>query len=265
MDCTRYAIWWVPRPGTGLARFGMDWTGWCADGGTAGARRALAALSRSRAGVPGAVRLRGLHATIRAPFRLARGRSAWALDTALSELAGRTRPVRLPRLRLVVQDGRVVLAPMRPDEAVTRLLTSAAEAVRPFEVAPAYAALTGAGPVAAGGLVLPEAGCPGTPADPSVEPPATPARFRLPLTDRMDAAAAAEIIAELEPELASVLARSHTVTDIALVGDPGRGRPWRVLERFALDEEATGGAARLPAGMDCRGPSLMAPLGRAAA
>ena len=260
MDCTRYAIWWVPRPGSELGRFGLDWTGWCADRGTTGARRALAALSRPRAGVPGAVRLRGLHASVKSAFRLAPGRSAWALEDAVAELAGRTAPIRLPRLRLAVADGRVVLTPMRPDESVTRLLTGAAEAVLPFEVTASYAALTGAGAgmgsgaVAAGGIVLPD-----RPEDASVS--STPERFRLPLTDRMDPAAAAEIVAELAPFLADMLARPQTVADLALVGDPGRGRPWRLLERYALDGEVTRRETPLPAGMDCRGPSLMAPLG----
>lgn len=261
MDCTRHAIWWVPRPGTELARFGQDWTGWCADRGTTGARRALAALSRPRAGVPGAVRLRGLHAGVKSVFRLAPGRSAWGLEDALAELAGRTAPIRLSRLRLTVDGGRVVLAPMRPDDAVTRLLTSAAEAVLPFEVAPSYAALTGpgagagSGAVAAGGIVLLD-----RPEDAAVS--STVERFRLPLTDRMDPAAAAEIIAELEPFLADMLARPQTVADLALVGDPGRGRPWRLLERYALDGEVVRRDTPLPAGMDCRGPSLLAPLGR---
>ncbi len=254
MDCTHYAIWWVPRPGTALGRFGADWTGWCADRGVTGARRALSALSRPRAGVPGAVRLRGLHATIHSPFRLVPGRSAWALENALAEMAGRSAPIRLPRLRVAVDNGRVVLAPMRPDEAVARLLAGARDAVRPFEVARGYAALGGEGAVAAGGIVLPD-----HPEAPAVSPALE--RFRLPLTDRMDPAAAAEIAAELAPFLAEVLAQPQTIADLALVGDPGRGRPWRLLERYALDREAARPGKRLPAGMDYCGPSLMTPLG----
>jgi hypothetical protein len=253
MKCERYAIWWLPRPGSALAQFGVDWTGWCPDRGTTHVRRALGVLSRSRAGVPGSVRLRGLHATIRAPFRLAPGRGAWALETALAELAGRTQPIRLPRLRLTVDDGRVVLAPMRPDEEVTRLLSGVADTVRRFQVDHDYAALAGAGAVAAGGIVLAN-----MPAD--RDPARQLARFRIPLTDRLEAEAAAGVISDLAPLLAPMMARWQPLSDFALVGDPGRGRPWRLLERFGLDSEAAVGAGPMPAGMDCRGPRLLAPL-----
>ncbi|HET7411003.1 MAG TPA: DUF1045 domain-containing protein [Paracoccaceae bacterium] len=252
MKCERYAIWWVPRPGTELAQFGVEWTGWCADRGVAHARRALSALSRSRAGVPGAARLRGLHATVTAPFRLAPGRSVWGLETALTDLAGRMRPIRLPRLRVEVCEGRVVLAPSRPDEAVMQLLTGGAEAVRPFRVTPEYAALSGPGAVAAGGLVLPD--LPQAPGDQATR---APVRFRLPLSDRIEGATA--MAAELDPVLAPLLAERPILADLALVGDLGRGRPWRLLERFALEAEAQERDAPPPSGMDCRGPTLLAP------
>jgi hypothetical protein len=254
MKCERYAVWWLPRPGSALAQFGVDWTGWCPDRGTTHVRRALAVLSRSRAGVPGATRLRGLHATIRAPFRLAPGRSAWALETALAELAGRTPPIRLPRLRLSVDDERVVLAPMRADEAVTGLLSGVAGTVRRFESGHEDAALTGTGAVTAAGIVLANA-----PAG-HHGPDRPLARFRIPLTDRLEPQAAAGVIGDLAPLLAPIMARPQSLAELALVGDPGRGRPWRLLERFGLDGEAGEGAAQLPAGMDCRGPSMLAPL-----
>jgi hypothetical protein len=254
MKCERYAVWWLPRPGSALAQFGVDWTGWCPDRGTTHVRRALAVLSRSRAGVPGAVRLRGLHATIRAPFRLAFGRSAWALETALAELAGSTSPIRLPRLRLAVDDDRVVLAPMRVDEAVTSLLSAVAETVRRFQAGHEDSPLTGAGAVTATGIVLANA----PPGHPHSHRSAT--RFRIPLTDRLDRQATAGVISDLAPLLAPIMARPQPLTELALVGDPGRGRPWRLLERFILDTEAGDSPAQMPAGMDFRGPSLLTPL-----
>lgn len=250
MDCTRYAIWWVPRPGTTLARFGAEWTGWCPDRGMGGARRALGVLSRPRAGVPGAGRLRGLHASLRAPFRLAPGRSVWALEDALADLAARTAPVQLPRLHVAVEDGRVVLAPMRRDEALSRLAAAVAEAVQPFAAADGVTADASA---AAGREAAPPAG------------PRAPLGFRLALSDRLDPADAAVVAAELAPSLAPVLAGSQTIGDLALLCEPGRGRPWRLRERYALDDDGVQAPGRLPAGMDCRGPTLIAPLGGQAA
>lgn len=255
MDCTRYAIWWVPRTGTALARFGAEWTGWDADRGTASARRALAALSKPRAGVPGEARLRGLHATLRAPFRLGQGRSRWALEGALAEFAAHTVPLRLPRLRIEVDDGRVVLAPMRPDEGVTQLLTGLNEALRPIEVPPDWASVSCTGVIAAGGLVLP---------DRQDEPTGLAqqlARFRITLTDRLPAGQAEQVAAELAPVLAPVLLRPQVIGDLGLVGDPGRGRPWRLLERYALEGDGAGAGGRLPAGMNASGPSLISPIG----
>lgn len=241
MKCERYAIWWVPRPGTGLARFGVEWTGWCADRGVAHARPEACDLPQPRPGVPGTARLRGLHATIGAAFRPAEGRSIWAIERALGELAARTAPIRLPQLSVEVAEGRVVLALSRPDEAVATLLSATAEAIRSLRVRPEFEALAG---------------------PPCAIAPATatargPMRFQMPLTDRV--AGAAALAADLAPVLASLLAYPRVMADIALAGDPGGGRPWRLLERFGLEGDGAGSAAPSPDGMGWRGPDLLAP------
>ena len=137
MDYTSYAIWWVPRPATGLGQFGAEWTGWCADRGTVSQERA--AVLPPRRGVPGLVGRHGLHASIRAAFRLAPGHSSWALEDALAELAERTEPLRLPPIELTVFDGRVALALARPDPALARLLADVEATLRPFRQPLPYA------------------------------------------------------------------------------------------------------------------------------
>ena len=89
---------------------------------------------------------------------------------------------------------------------------------------------------------------------------ASPERLHLPLTDRLDPGRARAVLAKLETRLAPVLARRQSVADLALVGDPGGGRPWRLLQRYALSGEPASSNAPVPAGMAWRGPSLLAPL-----
>jgi hypothetical protein len=244
MQYASYAIWWVPRPGTALARFGAEWTGWCADRGIVSATPALDAMARRRPGVPGSIGRFGLHATIKSPFRLMPGRSRWALEDALADLAERTEAIRLPPLELTVFDGHAVLALTRSDAAVARLLDAVAAVVRGFHLPPRYAA-QGAQPGSRDW---------GACSMPALE------RFHLPLTDRLALGAAYELVAELEPSLAPLLSGPQLVADLALVGDPGGGRPWRLLQRHALAEEVPDPEARVPTGMAWSGPSLLEPL-----
>lgn len=232
-----YAIWWVPRPSTALAQFGFEWTGWCADRGivSAGTRH------RPR----GSLGRRGLHASLRSPFRLAPGRSCWALEDALADLAERTEEVRLPRLDLTVLDGRVALVPVQADRALVLLTAAAADVLRPFALPLPFAAGSGEGP------------------RDTADAAPTAGRFHLPLSDRLDLGAAYETVEALGPRLAPVLARNHSIFDLALVGDPGGGRPWRILQRYELSGDAPRDVS-VPLGMRSRGRSLLAPLSSAA-
>ncbi len=241
MDYVSYAIWWVPRPATSLGRFGTEWTGWCADDGIVSAEHATASPPP---GVPGQVGRHGLHATIRPAFRLAPGRSLWALEDALAELAERTEAIRLPSFELTVFDGHVALALSRPDAAVADLLSAVDLALRPFRQPLPYTRRDGVG---------------GSREPGGATPPALD-RFHLPLTDRLGLGTAYQIVAGLEPRLAAVLERQQAVWDMALVGDPGEGRRWRLLQRFALIGEPSSDGAPVPDGMASRGPSLLAPL-----
>jgi Protein of unknown function (DUF1045) len=242
MDYTSYAIWWVPRPTTSLGRFGAEWTGWCADDGMVSGE---SAVESPRPGVPGQVGRHGLHATVRSAFRLAPGRSLWALEDALAELTERTEAIRLPPLELTVFDGRVALALSRPDQAVAGLLAAVDTALRPFRQPLPYARAADAAQSSGG-----EPGSAAAMLD----------RFHMPLTDRLDLGTAYEIVAELETRFNAVLSRQQTIWDLALVGDPGEGRRWRLLQRHALIGEPGSDGAPVPAGMAWRGPSLLAPF-----
>lgn len=233
-DC--YAVHWVPPPTDRLARFGLGWTGWCAETGSRHHRLRdpvegidLAPITREPA-------RQGFHALVRAPFRLDQPRRVWALERALFDAAEACSEFVLPRLVVGVTGGRVALVPEVEDHALTRLLRRIDSATAAF--------------------------APGAPAD---SPPCTVAEgvpvrpapsFHMPLTDPLPLPAACRLAQRLAPALAPLLGGGHLVSELALVVDPGAGHPVRVVQRLGLGEAVAPG----PEPMACRGPRLLAPF-----
>jgi hypothetical protein len=88
----RYAIYWTPEPGSEFAKFGADWLS--ASNAQFGLPADLAArAARSPARY-------GLHATLKAPFRLRKDASEAELKTALGEFCGMRRAARGGCLKL---------------------------------------------------------------------------------------------------------------------------------------------------------------------
>ena len=119
-DYQRFAVAWVPQAGSVLARFGKTWTGWCEDDPEAGGQWPR----RTELGVSGKhweTALRGLHATLSQPFRLAPGRSYWRLDDALRAAAMAIPAIPLSGFDITVREDRIVLLPRHVPGAVERL------------------------------------------------------------------------------------------------------------------------------------------------
>ncbi len=251
-DYEEFAIHWVPQQGSLLAEFGVGWTGWCAERGMRSNQPEYRWMRRGRPEVPGTTALHGLHAPLKAPFRLAKGRSAWALDHDLIALAQSFPMVRLPRFELCVHDGRVVLSLARPCRSALSLIRSLETVVRPFEAEPGYLQYSGSLGVA--GVDLP-----GMAAWTDFEGTSV-SRFHVPLSDRMELDRAFDIVDTLTEHLSQVLREPHLLGDLALMGNPGRGRPWRLVERYALSDEPMPRQVPVPSGMACNGPDLIAPL-----
>lgn len=251
-DYQDYAIYWLPRAGSALAEFGAGWTGWCPECGVSSDLPEYRRMRRGRPEMPGRGALHGLHAALKTPFRLARGRTVWALDHELIALAQSLPAIRLPRFELTVFDGQVVLALSRPSRPIVRLTRHIADLVKPFKAGPRYARYSGEWDLS--GIQLPGQRA-------WIEPEAAPvARFHVPLSDRMELGLAYEMVDSLNPLLKSVLDEPQFLSDLALVGNPGKGRPWRLIERYALAEEPTRHGTIAPTGMACKGPRLFAPL-----
>ncbi len=225
-----YAIHWVPRQGNALARFGAGWTGWCADRGGVESDPEVRELARQQRQTLGSVALHGIHANLVAPFKLERDQSLWLLHDVLDETAARSSAVTLPVMELGIADGKVALVLSKPSSEAVSLMSRLSRAAMPF---------------VSGGNT-------GSPAR-------TPANFEVPLTDRLEPSAAHQVVTDLRPILSPILCHQQIVNDLALMGNPGGGRPWRLLERFALGV-ADGARLTQADGMGCAGPHLLTGL-----
>lgn len=117
-DRTRYALYYVPAPGTALALFGRAVLGYDSDAGTAVATPpGLAGLAALSAGA----RVYGFHATLGAPLRLAPGRTEADLDAAVAGLAEGRAPVPVGPLAVALIGAFVALVPEGPAPAVDLL------------------------------------------------------------------------------------------------------------------------------------------------
>lgn len=123
----RHAIYWVP--GGPLAAFGAAWLGWDVAEGREVPHPDVPGLPRPLADLTAAPRRYGLHATLKAPFRLRPGRTEGELSEAIAALAARLGPVRA-ELALADLDGFVALTPLGDARAIGDL---AAESVRALD------------------------------------------------------------------------------------------------------------------------------------
>jgi hypothetical protein len=111
----RHAIYFAPEPGP-LARFGAAWLGWDAEAGVEPEAPwpLPEMLEARRPALTAEPRRYGFHATLKAPFRLARGVEVDALDAAAERLAGEMRGFTLP-LRVAEVGRFVALVPDSDD------------------------------------------------------------------------------------------------------------------------------------------------------
>ena len=231
----RYAIAWLPRPGSRLARFGAAWTGWCAEAGERSPRHEWWHLPISPHEVTGSLERQGLHAIIRPSFRLSRTR--WAFERELMALSERLKPAFLPRLVVSVLDGQVCLVPGIGGVDLTRFRATINRRLDAFDAkVPRH-----------------RAECAGV--DEPAAPFAAERAFAMPLTVPLSPEKAERLAAALACEIEPILSAPVRITEFALIAEPGEGRGFRVVERFALQDRRSGSA------LPCLGPNLYTHLG----
>jgi 2'-5' RNA ligase len=108
-ETPRCAVYFVPEPSSALARFGRAWLGCDVETGEAVSRDALGLDEALVERVTATPAVYGLHATLKAPFRLAKNRSMDQLEARLRKLAASQRPFPAGRLALTRLGGFLAL------------------------------------------------------------------------------------------------------------------------------------------------------------
>ncbi|MEW6559004.1 MAG: DUF1045 domain-containing protein [Pseudomonadota bacterium] len=118
----RYAVYFTPRPGSVWAQAGARWLGRGYDGGSAQMPDLLQGFSGSAfAAITRAPRRYGWHATLKAPFRLAAGRTEAGLLDALQSLAAQISRFDLPALGVQRMGNFLALVPQHPSAELQAL------------------------------------------------------------------------------------------------------------------------------------------------
>lgn len=133
----RYAVYCAPPAGSPLDRLGQRWLGRDVRSGMR-----LPPFDDVPGLAPGeleriteAPRRYGLHATLRAPFRLREGGDAAQLDAAIRSIAARHAPFELPLAPAVLR-GFLAWQPLDPPAALTRLERDCVESLAALCAAP---------------------------------------------------------------------------------------------------------------------------------
>jgi len=229
-DYARWAVYYLPPPDgetAALAAAGAAWLGWDVETGCEVAHPALSGLPVPVAGLTATPRRYGFHATIKPPFRLARGTRPDALVAACAALCRDLSPVRLDGVRLTDLEGFLALTPAGDTAALDAL---AARVVAEFDAfrapAPAQeiARRRAAGLTARQDALLARWGYPYVMEE---------FGFHMTLTGRLTPDVRDPVATVLVDWLAPALPRPFTVGHLALAGEGADGR-FRLVARWAL-------------------------------
>lgn len=224
----RFAIYWAPEPDSALADFGRRWLGSDPERGEASAERETLGLDAGLVErATAAPRRYGLHATMKAPFRLAPSMSEAALHDALRAFCAPRRRVRAGCLRLARFGGWLALIPTPP---LADLDWLAAECVVHFDRF--RAPLSEDDRARRSGITDPlrrgyfeQFGYPDVLAA---------FAFHITLAGPLPAAELDTIEAALRPATASFTGEPFLLQDLCCFGDPGEGRLFQVRGRAPL-------------------------------
>lgn len=135
----RYALYYAPETTSAWWRFGSSWLGRCAAGESIAGQPPIDGIGVDmfRALTAGPRRY-GLHATLKPPFRLARGASLAELASALDRFCARQRSLPLP-LMVAEMDDFLALVPAARDARIGALAAACMRGLDRFRAPPAAA------------------------------------------------------------------------------------------------------------------------------
>jgi len=226
---TRYAIYFAPSPETLLWRAGCAWLG----------RDPHRDVPLNRPPVPGysLQRLRlltsspalyGLHATLKAPFRLAEGHTPESLRNVLGRFAAQRSPITMPPLEVTELSRFLALCPVERCEALHALADDCVTVFDEFRRAPdaeelARRRATRLSPLE--DALLQQYGYPYV---------LEAYRFHITLTERLDPADARTLRPWLSDFLSGALREPVVVDTICLFMQESPGTAFRLTDRFPV-------------------------------
>ncbi|MGD1924432.1 MAG: DUF1045 domain-containing protein [Paracoccaceae bacterium] len=224
-EFTRYAVYYAPHAGSGLARFGASWLGWDAD--------SARTLAHPECGVDVArltetPRKYGFHGTLTSPLRLKSGASADQLSAAARAIATTAAPFETAPLVLKRLGHFLALVPSAPSEDLNALHASLVRGLFGFREAPTEGDLRKR---RANGLtnrqekLLQDWGYPYVLEE---------FRFHLTLSGRLDAEEARDLEAVLTPLTEPFCKAPFEMTEIALFGERAADGQFQIIERYPL-------------------------------
>lgn len=226
----RYAVYYAPRSGEGLAVAAGQWLGISPEGGRVRRQPTVSGFTAERlAEITADPRIYGFHGTLKAPIALVDGASERDFVDAVGRFAQTLRPVTVPSMTLA-ELGRFIA--MVPAERCPELQDLAERCVVEFDEyrRPAgeeeLARRRAAGLSARQDALLLRWGYPYVLEE---------WRFHLTLTGRIeDAAERAAVMAILRKRFSGFIDRPLQVRDLCVFRQAAPGRPFTVLARFRL-------------------------------
>ncbi|MEL6645629.1 MAG: DUF1045 domain-containing protein [Pseudomonadota bacterium] len=226
MTFKRYAIYYTPAPGP-LAAFGAAWLGWDIATAQDVPQPEIAGLPQPVQALTETPRKYGFHATLKPPFRLAKGTDATALTEAVAAFAATHAAAEAPGLVLARLGAFLALVPHGDATAVNGLAGEIVTAFDQFR-APAGAAelarRRAAGLTAAQEANLVRWGYPYVLEE---------FRFHMTLTGKLSPEAVTATEAALAPAVAPVLPAPFRLDALTLAGEDAAGR-FCEITRFPL-------------------------------
>jgi putative phosphonate metabolism protein len=226
----RSAIYLAPEPDSALEAFGCGWLGRALDGAPL-AQSVVSGMEPARLfEITRSPRHYGFHGTLKAPFVLASGRSAAALDQAAESFARHRRPFEV-RLQLGSLGGFIALLPAAPSPALDALAAECVEAFDPFR-----------GPIAEAEIARRRASGLTPRQDSYLLRYGYPYvldnfRFHMTLTERLSAPEHDRVLAILRERAAPICAKPLRVDAIAVFEQPSAEAPFTLRRRFAFGRE----------------------------
>lgn len=228
----RYAIYFAPAPDSGLEDFGVTWLGrHHRTGADLDQPRVPGLTSEELLEITAAPRHYGFHGTLKAPFRLAEGRTVADLEAAAKRFAAARSPFRVPPLVVTDLDGFIALTPSGPAPTLDAL---AADCVRGFDVFRAPASADELARRRRGGLSprqdsnLLEFGYPFVMDD---------FRFHLTLTRRLDDSLKRRLLAFLHVHTKVIGCREIAIDAITIFMQESSDRPFQFRSRHAFGKD----------------------------